>query len=520
MIPCTVSGNGSGGPAAIRPPLTSPRSISIRTYSSAQSGLPPTSASSSACTSAWSTARSSSAPSSRAVCSSLSGESEIVVAFRLPPPQPGRRASSSGRAVAITSSGTSALRSTSSSTKSSSAVVGPVQVLEDEHERPVLGHRLEEAPPGGELPLAPLLRGALGADPDEPAQVRLDPARLGLVRDERLHGDRELRLRIVGRVGREHAGLRLHHLRRRPERHALAVGQRAAAAPEHEVGLGVERGRELRDEPALADARDADERDELRRAVAPRSVERVPQHVDLVRTPDERRTPPARRSAPISARGATASQAGTGSALPFATTGSAVRYSIASRVARQVASPTSTPSGGAAASRRFAVFTTSPDAVASPSSGRAPSATSASPVFTPTRTRSSNAGPASFRSATASRIASAARTARSGSSSRETGAPNRPITASPMNFSAVPPKRSSSARSRAAYGRLHGAHVLGIEPLRLAREADEIGEQDGDDLALFSRARARPTVVPQAGQKRAPGGSSAWQAAQTATARG
>jgi len=47
-----------------------------------------------------------------------------------------------------------------------------------------------------------------------------------------------------------------------------------------------------------------------------------------------------------------------------------------------------------------------------------------------------------------SRIASAARTARSGSSSCATGAPNNAITASPMNFSTVPPNRSSSARSR------------------------------------------------------------------------
>ena len=42
-------------------------------------------------------------------------------------------------------------------------------------------------------------------------------------------------------------------------------------------------------------------------------------------------------------------------------------------------------------------------------------------------------------SSTQSRIASAARTARSGSSSCATGAPNSAITASPMNFSTVPP---------------------------------------------------------------------------------
>ena len=50
---------------------------------------------------------------------------------------------------------------------------------------------------------------------------------------------------------------------------------------------------------------------------------------------------------------------------------------------------------------------------------------------------------------TASRLQSAARTARSGSSSCATGAPKSAITASPMNFSTVPPKRSSSERKRA-----------------------------------------------------------------------
>jgi hypothetical protein len=78
----------------------------------------------------------------------------------------------------------------------------------------------------------------------------------------------------------------------------------------------------------------------------------------------------------------------------------------------------------------------------SPSTGLAPSATSASPVFAAVRICSSP-------SLSASRIASAARTARSGSSSCATGAPKTAITASPMNFSTVPPCRSISARSRA-----------------------------------------------------------------------
>ena len=115
-------------------------------------------------------------------------------------------------------------------------------------------------------------------------------------------------------------------------------------------------------------------------------------------------------------------------------------------VARYVCSPTRIPSTGAADCSRAAVFTTSPDAMPSPSDGRAPNDTSASPVLTPIRTLSS------LSSVTQSRIASAARTARSGSSSCATGAPKSATTASPMNFSTVPPKCSSSDRSRCQYG--------------------------------------------------------------------
>jgi len=89
------------------------------------------------------------------------------------------------------------------------------------------------------------------------------------------------------------------------------------------------------------------------------------------------------------------------------------------------------------------VFTTSPAAIPSPAVGRAPRLISASPVLTPIRTWML------LSSRAQSRIASAARTARSGSSSCATGAPNTAITASPMNFSTVPPNRSSSLRRRA-----------------------------------------------------------------------
>ena len=95
------------------------------------------------------------------------------------------------------------------------------------------------------------------------------------------------------------------------------------------------------------------------------------------------------------------------------------------------------------------MFTTSPATSPSPCSGRAPSATTASPDSTPTRTAKLSSASSWFRSAIASKMRKPARTARSGSSSWATGAPKTAITASPMNFSTVPPNLSTSRRSRA-----------------------------------------------------------------------
>ena len=96
-----------------------------------------------------------------------------------------------------------------------------------------------------------------------------------------------------------------------------------------------------------------------------------------------------------------------------------------------MASPTSTVPGSAADWMRDAVLTRSPATMPWPS---APSVTAASPVRTPARAceRRIEAGTAATRS-------SAARTARSASSSWATGVPHTAITASPMNFSTVPP---------------------------------------------------------------------------------
>ena len=63
-------------------------------------------------------------------------------------------------------------------------LVGPVQVLEHEHERRPLGHRLDVAPPRGEGLVARLALGRAG-EADQRAQVLLDPRRLAGVAHER-----------------------------------------------------------------------------------------------------------------------------------------------------------------------------------------------------------------------------------------------------------------------------------------------------------------------------------------------
>jgi hypothetical protein len=62
-----------------------------------------------------------------------------------------------------------------------------------------------------------------------------------------------------------------------------------------------------------------------------------------------------------------------------------------------------------------------------------------------------------------SRIAKAARTSRSGSSSCATGAPKNATTSSPMNFSTVPPKRSSCDRLDIERGTAERAEATRLE---------------------------------------------------------
>ena len=127
---------------------------------------------------------------------------------------------------------------------------------------------------------------------------------------------------------------------------------------------------------------------------------------------------------------------GTGSALPFIAWLPTSTYEIADVVSSRVVSSTQTWPGAAADCTRAAVLTASPATMPCCS---APIVTATSPVTMPTRMARSGIArsePIASIRATSSRPA---RTARSASSSWAVGTPQTAITASPMNFSTVPP---------------------------------------------------------------------------------
>ena len=138
-----------------------------------------------------------------------------------------------------------------------------------------------------------------------------------------------------------------------------------------------------------------------------------------------------------------ASHACSGASLPFARIGSTSSHAIECRQAAWVASPSSTPAGGAAACSLAATFTASPITVSSRRPSGPTGAKMTSPVLIPALTQSP---PKSAASSSARRwISRAARTARSASSSWAIGAPNTAISASPMTLSTMPPNRSTTS---------------------------------------------------------------------------
>ena len=123
-------------------------------------------------------------------------------------------------------------------------------------------------------------------------------------------------------------------------------------------------------------------------------------------------------------------------------------YVMAPELSSRVVSSTQTCPGPATDCTRDAVLTASPATIPCCS---APTVTATSPVTTPTRAASPATPTSSPMSATRVTSSNPARTARSASSSWDVGTPHTAITASPMNFSTVPPYRPMIRRASSKY---------------------------------------------------------------------
>ena len=158
------------------------------------------------------------------------------------------------------------------------------------------------------------------------------------------------------------------------------------------------------------------------------------------------------------------------------------------------------PPIGATPCSRDAVFTTSPIAMPC-SDDSAPTETTATPVSIPIRTASGRSWFVSLSSSITGGIRSALKTARCASSSWATGAPYTAITASPMNFSTVPPKRSISRRTRAWY--VASVSWTSSGSARSNRDVNSTRSQNRVVTTLRS-SRDRPSAssaLPQAAQE-------------------
>ena len=112
-------------------------------------------------------------------------------------------------------------------------------------------------------------------------------------------------------------------------------------------------------------------------------------------------------------------------------------------------------------------------------------------------------------------------TARRASSSCTPGTPKTAITASPMNFSTVPPWRSTIALHALEVAREQRAQRLWVESLAERRRAGDVAEEDGDGLALLAGGAApRRAASRTRSQNFAVSLFSCPQLGQAATARG
>jgi hypothetical protein len=160
-------------------------------------------------------------------------------------------------------------------------LVGPVQVLHDQHRRGVGGQGLAEPPPGRERLLAPVAPRPQRGQADQRAEVAGHPGRLALVGEQ--VGDRAGQLAggAVGRVGLLDAGLGLDDLAQGPEGHPLPVRQAAPLPPDHRLRVGLDPAPQLEHQPALADPRLPDQGHQPGLALGPGPGQGRPEQPEL-----------------------------------------------------------------------------------------------------------------------------------------------------------------------------------------------------------------------------------------------
>ena len=197
--------------------------------------------------------------------------------------------------------------------------------------------------------------------------------------------------------------------------------------------------------------------------------------LELVLAPDERRVDPARERGYVVDAARAGGRPGPARSCPSARAARPPLRGRASRTRRSVAAPIRISPAAAACSSRAATLTASPVASVSPRAGD-----DLAGVDADAHLRARAPRPPS-------RISTAARTARSASSSWTCGIPKTAIAASPTNFSTVPPWRSRIARELGVVARHQLAEDLRIGALAERRGADEVAEDDRDGLAHVRR---------------------------------
>ena len=330
-----------------------------------------------------------------------SGSRRTSVAFGRAVAHAGRLSSRSGRARQSSRSGAPARSSATCSSRSSKRRLGPVDVVDDRDQRPVARERLEQ--------LARRPRRSLPASAPPAERDRADDA----------VGDRASSTPATSAsVAWSSAADLADDLAERPVGDALAV-RKAAPDDDRRVAPRRRRGTRAtsRDLPIPAAPTTVHE---LRHSLAPRLARmRLAEPASSRDAADERRVDPRARTRARPASTSSRRNAATGSALPFSSSGATASTSTARGRAACVSPPIRiSPGCGRLLQPRGDV-----DRVAGDERLAASPATT-SPVLMPIRARDSSA---ELASAADSRISTAARTARSASSSCTRGMPNTAI---------------------------------------------------------------------------------------------